>query len=203
MAEQPIARTRDLVLKAVGDELLVYDLTRHRAHSLNRVAAAVWERCDGTRDAPAIAAALRQAGGPPVTEAAVRYALAELGRARLLTGPVHEAGVTRRELMRRLGTAAAVTLPVVTSIAAPTPAQAQSPVCPSPDLQGTCAHSLCTTGTALTSGCDPCVTQICQEDSFCCNTGWDSICVNEVASVCGCGCPNGGGSGAAATSSTR
>ena len=79
-------------------------------------------------------------------------------------------------------------------------AQAQSPVqaCPSTDLQGTCAHSLCTQGGPLVSGCDPCVTQICQSDSFCCSTGWDNICVDEVASICGCGC-----SGASASSGSK
>src|SRR5262249_28620560 len=52
-----------------------------------------------------------------------------------------------------------------------------------------CAHSLCTTGTRLTSGCDPCVTQICAADSFCCRSSWDSICVGEVSSICGQTCP--------------
>ena len=49
----------------------------------------------------------------------------------------------------------------------------------------TCVHSECTTGAKLTSGCDSCATQICAADSFCCSSSWDSICVGEVASVCG------------------
>ncbi len=53
----------------------------------------------------------------------------------------------------------------------------------------TCAHALCTAGGNLTSGCDPCVTQICAVDSYCCSTAWDSICVGEVGSVCGNSCP--------------
>ena len=122
----PTARTTGLVVKTVADEVLVYDLETHRAHSVNRVAAAVWRRCDGTRDATAIAAELQREGTVPVTEEAVRYALGELGRARLLAGPVAAPRLTRRDLMRRLGTAAAVALPVVTTIIAPTAAQAQS-----------------------------------------------------------------------------
>ena len=35
------ARTNGLVVKTVADEVLVYDLHTHRAHSLNGVAAAV------------------------------------------------------------------------------------------------------------------------------------------------------------------
>jgi hypothetical protein len=52
-----------------------------------------------------------------------------------------------------------------------------------------CAHATCVTGTKLFASCDPCVTQICAADPYCCNTSWDSICVGEVASVCGQTCP--------------
>ena len=41
----------------------------------------------------------------------------------------------------------------------------------------------------LVSGCDPCATKICAADSYCCGTKWDSVCVGEVASVCGQTCP--------------
>ncbi len=54
---------------------------------------------------------------------------------------------------------------------------------------GGCAHSDCSTGGALTSGCNSCVTSICAQDPFCCNTSWDSICVGEVGSICGQTCP--------------
>ncbi len=52
-----------------------------------------------------------------------------------------------------------------------------------------CAHLLCVTGAALTSGCDPCVTTICAVDPYCCSTSWDSICVGRVATNCGLTCP--------------
>lgn len=55
---------------------------------------------------------------------------------------------------------------------------------------GSCAHSLCTTGTKLTAGCDTngVVATICAADPYCCNTGWDSYCVNEVATIAGKNC---------------
>ena len=49
---------------------------------------------------------------------------------------------------------------------------------------GTCAHSICSTGTKLAASCDTCATAICAQDSFCCNNRWDSQCVSEVASIC-------------------
>ena len=161
----PVARQHDLVMKTVGDELLVYDLERHRAHRLNRVAAGVWRQCDGSRDAERIAAELRTGDGVPVTQGAVEYALGELARARLLTGPVARVGLTRREVVRRLGTAAAVALPLVTTIVAPTAAAAQS--------EETCilsANQAC----AVDSDCPPCTAprvRVCDApdpECFCC-----------------------------------
>lgn len=55
---------------------------------------------------------------------------------------------------------------------------------------GSCAHGLCATGTKLTAGCDPngVVTTICNADSYCCSTSWDSYCVSEVSSIAGKNC---------------
>ena len=149
---QPTARTSGVVVKTVGDEVLVYDLETHRAHSVNRVAVAVWRRCDGTRDAARIAAELQEDGVAPVTEEAVRYAFGELVRARLLAGPMAGPGLTRRELVRRLGTAAAVALPLVTTIVAPTAAQAQSCL---PQLAPCTQNGECCSGCCDAVACGP------------------------------------------------
>jgi hypothetical protein len=60
------------------------------------------------------------------------------------------------------------------------------------EANGTCAHNMCTTGTKLTNSCDStkaaCVSAICANDPYCCNTAWDSVCVGKVASVCAKNC---------------
>ena len=124
MNDGPLARRDGLVVKTVGDEVLVYDLERARAHSLDALAAAIWRQCDGRRPVAALAAAVRAETGVPVTAAAVEYGLAALGRARLLAGERPVPGPTRRQVLARIGTAAAI--PLVLSITAPTAAQAQS-----------------------------------------------------------------------------
>jgi hypothetical protein len=53
---------------------------------------------------------------------------------------------------------------------------------------GTCEHELCETGVALDPTCDPCVADVCNADSFCCDTEWDSICVGEAEDICGLDC---------------
>ncbi|KAJ3063329.1 hypothetical protein HDU99_004877 [Rhizoclosmatium hyalinum] len=52
----------------------------------------------------------------------------------------------------------------------------------------TCAHSKCVTGVALRSTCDDCVGQIIAQDDYCGSTSWDSVCVDEVNSICGITC---------------
>jgi hypothetical protein len=50
---------------------------------------------------------------------------------------------------------------------------------------GACSHAICAQGVKLTSSCDPCATEICSADSYCCTTKWDNVCVSEVGSICG------------------
>ncbi len=48
----------------------------------------------------------------------------------------------------------------------------------------TCGHDVCQLGGALQSGCSPCATVVCDNDSFCCTTEWDSACVDAAVALC-------------------
>jgi len=48
-----------------------------------------------------------------------------------------------------------------------------------------CVHDVCAAGTFMKRGCDACVTKICGVDPFCCDTSWDSLCVDQAKSGCG------------------
>jgi hypothetical protein len=126
----PRARQEELLVHELTDEVLVYDLRRHKAHSLNKTAALVWQRCDGESGVTDIAQLLEETLGTSVEENVVRLALQQLERASLLEDSASQAvgpvSVSRRQLMRRMGIAAAVSLPVVVSILAPTSSQAAS-----------------------------------------------------------------------------
>ncbi|HEY2943569.1 MAG TPA: PqqD family protein [Vicinamibacteria bacterium] len=123
---KPEKRTEGLVVTELMDEVLVYDLERHRAHCLNRTAAIVFKHCDGTRTVGELAGLLERETGAHVDSDCVWLALDRLGQAQLLRQrvkrPKESGRLSRRELVRRIGIAAL--LPVVTSIVAPTPAQA-------------------------------------------------------------------------------
>jgi hypothetical protein len=58
---------------------------------------------------------------------------------------------------------------------------------------GGCAHDVCAVGGKLVASCSTCAGDVCAQDSYCCNTKWDSQCVGEVPSICGQTCGGVGG----------
>ena len=147
----PSARTSKLVVRELADEVLVYDAEGHRAHCLNRTAALVWKSCDGETPVSLIAERVGRQLSSPLAEEVVWLALAQLEEFGLLAPsaprPAPPNRISRRRMLRRLGAAAAVSLPLITSIVSPTAAQAQSGVpcdentpCP---LGQTCNAGLC------------------------------------------------------------
>jgi hypothetical protein len=126
-ATKPKARTEQLIVREVADEVLVYDLTRAKAHCLNKTAASIWRLCDGQSTISEISRRAQDQSAPPVNEHVVWLALEQLNKSHLLQDrlvrPTGTPRITRRDLMRTLGlTAAAV--PVIFSIVAPLAAQA-------------------------------------------------------------------------------
>jgi len=119
----PKARANGLLVRELEDELLVYDLNRHKAHCLNTTAAKIWNQCDGEKTVTQIAASLSNESGTQVDESVVWLGLKSLERNYLLTEQITRTlgakAVTRRDVLRRLGVGAAVALPLVTSVFAP------------------------------------------------------------------------------------
>jgi hypothetical protein len=128
MKERQFPRARvDCLSREFGDEVLVYDLQRNVGHCLNSTAAAAWKLCDGGNSPPQIARTLSRQFSAQVDESVVLLALDQLADAHLLVEPaVSTKRLSRRVALRRIGIAAAIALPLVTSIVAPTPAQAAS-----------------------------------------------------------------------------
>jgi hypothetical protein len=142
---KPLARTQGLVIKELPTELLVYDLERHKAHCLNPTASLVWKECDGAQTVFEIARGLEEKVGSGMDEDVVLLALDQLAKANLLKEkPAVKGGVSRRELLRKGAIAAAVVLPLVTSLVAPTAYAAAS--CSSLSCSG--AIPECTLSTA-------------------------------------------------------
>ena len=121
----PKAKTNILV-EEMADETLVYDLDRHRAHTLNATAAFLLGAADGTRSEAELAELASEEFGSPATEEVVRLGLQRLERASLLEwgGNIEiPEGVTRRQAIRRLALVG-ILVPTVMTVITPLPGQA-------------------------------------------------------------------------------
>jgi hypothetical protein len=122
--EYPKARQTDVLVEKVGDETILYDGQRQLAHSLNRSASIVWENSDGAHSVGELAQLVSAELRIVPNDSIVEFALDKLASANLL----EDNHVSRRDVVRRMtfAGAAALALPVVLSVVAPTEAMAAS-----------------------------------------------------------------------------
>lgn len=165
---KPQARHDQLIVQELPDELLVYDLAAHRAYCLNRPAAIVWNLCGGDKTTADLAARLGAELNVAPDEEVIRLALEELEKCRLLQTPVNETAagsgerINRRELTRRLGFAAAASLPVIAALSSPTAAQSGSKLSNGAacTLSSQCASGCCDPTAGVCASADVCDTGI-------------------------------------------
>ena len=122
MSQNPIARKNGLVLQEMPDELLVYDLDTNKAHCLNQTSAFVWKACNGKNTVSDISSLYGNYAGDSVPEDLVWLAIDQLSQNNLLENKIASKlnGQTRRELIKKIGLASVIALPLVASLAAPT-----------------------------------------------------------------------------------
>ncbi len=149
--QNPVARKTGLVIQDVPEEVLVYDMNTNKAHCLNKTAALVWKSCDGTRSISQIAEFIGTQSGERVSDDFVWLAVDQLSANDLLEKPVQPdfKGISRRDVIKRIGLTSMVALPVIASLVAPPTAMAV----------GSCAcvnsgQCLTQTGCPSTSNCN-------------------------------------------------
>ncbi len=112
---------RKLIARRIGDELLLFDEETSTAHCLNGIAGEMWTACDGRSSVIEVIEVLRP-NWPDIEQEVVWASLTKLAAAGLLeeTRVRENISTGRRELIRKLGFAAAAVLPiVVTSVLVP------------------------------------------------------------------------------------
>src|ERR1041384_5917464 len=85
---QPLARTDNLIVRELPDEVLVYDLERDKAHCLNSTAALIWRHCDGRTTISELARKLARDTSAPIDEQMIWFALKQLNKDHLLAAEV-------------------------------------------------------------------------------------------------------------------
>ncbi len=157
-AALPRARKGGLVIKELPGETLVYDLERDEAHCLNQTAALVWKGCDGKTTIAKMTSLLQTQLDTSVNADVVWLAIKQLQRFHLVESYAEETvalpSVSRRSLVLKYAPAALV-LPLIMSISAPTAAAASTnPACATPPFpegcnctgDSDCASSNCNAG---------------------------------------------------------
>ena len=129
----PLPRKENLVIQESRNELLVYDMDTNRAICLNETSAMIWQKCDGVKSPWEIGKEMEKELKAPISEDLVWFALEQLHKEKLLANDEDFTSrykrLNRREVIRRLGLASVVSLPIVSSLVAPLALNAQSAVC--------------------------------------------------------------------------
>ena len=118
----PKSRTDEIVVQELNGEILVYDLRDNRAMCLNETSSAVWRACDGSNSVADIAARVGN-------EDIVWLALDQLKKEKLVDNTPESNrfdGMSRREVIKKIGMGTAVALPIIAGLVAPPAASAVS-----------------------------------------------------------------------------
>jgi len=117
----PTARTSGLVIQEVPEEILVFDTASNDAHCLNQTAAMVWKACDGKTSVTGIAEIIGSQTGNKISDDLVWLAIDQLNEHKLLETQINSkfAGESRRSVLKKIGLASMIALPIIASLAAP------------------------------------------------------------------------------------
>lgn len=168
----PKARKSGLVVQDLNGETLIYDLNTNRAVCLNETSALVWQNCDGVKTVSDISSILSAETNNPASEDLIWLALDQLNKENLIENSTELEskfeGVSRRDVIKKVGLGTMIALPIVTGLVAPMAASANSP--------GVCTATACScTGARAADG--SCTSTTC----------------NSAVSGCICRGTNGGG----------
>lgn len=126
----PTARNADLVVQEADSEVLVYDLVSNKAHYLNETSAMIWQSCNGKNSVGQISAVVSNKTGFAVSDDLIWMALNDLSKSKLLENkvemPAEVSGMSRRDMVKKVGLRTMIALPVIASLVAPMAIHANS-----------------------------------------------------------------------------
>lgn len=128
MKNKPKSCLANIVMQELEGELLIYYLKTNKAFYLNETSALVYQLCDGTKTVSEISDLMSKKLQTLISENFVWLALNELQKENLLDDnlKINFGGFTRRDVVRKIGLASMVALPIIASVVAPTALMAQS-----------------------------------------------------------------------------
>ncbi len=150
MNKLPQSRQFDIVVQDLQSEVLIYDLRTNKAFCLNETSSMIWQLCEGKYSVKQISQSISQKLNKPITEDLVWLALDQFKRDGLLENnnafEINFSGLNRRQVIKKIGFASLVALPVISSIVVPNAAMAASglaAVCASCTSNSQCVNNNC------------------------------------------------------------
>ena len=126
----PQSRQSNIVTQELENEVLIYDLITNKAYCLNETSAMIWQMCDGKKSVTEISQSLTKKLKQPITEDVIWLALDGFKKDNLLENndqfEINFNGMSRRQVIRKIGFASMIALPLIASVVAPSAAAAQS-----------------------------------------------------------------------------
>jgi hypothetical protein len=141
----PKTKTKNNIEQDLQEELLVYNLNTHQAFALNHTLRLVYQACDGETSFDELKQKHKK-----FTDDLIFLSLDKLEANDLLENyqSEHFGDLSRREIVKRVGLASMIALPMISTLIAPFPAQAASTV------PNTCTANVCLApGTDTCNGC--------------------------------------------------
>jgi len=126
--QKPLTKKDFIVVEESPNEALIYDSAKNKLHILTPVATTVWKSCDGKTSVSEITHKLKAGLNNDLGEEVTWLALEELEKNGLLETSVNipQETISRRAVLKTAALTVAVSLPLVTTLMAPSPAHAQS-----------------------------------------------------------------------------
>lgn len=125
-----VIQKENLVTHDSEEETLIYDLDQDKAFCLNQTSAIVWRFCNGKNSISDISKNLSKHFNIPVDENFVWFILEQLGKKNLIRNvpemPAELGGLSRRDVIKRIGLGTMIALPVISSLIAPLATHAAS-----------------------------------------------------------------------------
>jgi hypothetical protein len=164
----PKSRRANIVVQDFENEVLIYDLAKNKAYCLNQTSALVWQNCNGNNSVADISRELSTKLDITVSDEVVWLALDSLKRDNLLENTdefeINFDGLNRRQMIKKVGLASTIALPIISSVVAPSALAAQSSLLP--------FYSVCTApGQCLSGNCDGASFGISDGLMHCCVAG--------------------------------
>jgi hypothetical protein len=118
-SQKPVARREGLVIQEMPDEVLVYDSRTDKGFCLNQTAAFVWKSCTGENSVTDIVKRFEGETGNAAQNDLIWLAIDQLNERNLLETnlPKKFAGESRRSVLKKIGFASMVAVPVIASMA--------------------------------------------------------------------------------------